>query len=70
MNASCNTPRQEQLRTLHGVISTPCQNSSAVHRKHDGASLDTLSVSAFDCHARPHKVRVGLPHVEGAIQTR
>jgi len=58
------------LRTLNSVVPTPCQDSSPIHRKDNRTGLDTLSVCTFDRHARSDKVRAGLPHVDGAIQTR
>ena len=55
------------LRTLDGVVPTPRQDGSPVHRKDDRAGLEALSVRTLDRHARSDKVRVGLPHVNGAI---
>jgi hypothetical protein len=58
------------LRTFYSVVSASCQDSSPIDREDHRTSLDTLSVRAFDRHTRPHKVRVGLPHMYGPIQTR
>ena len=58
------------LRTFDGVVPTSCQDSSSIHRKDYRTGLDTLSVCAFNRHAWSDKVRAGLPHVNGAIQTR
>ena len=57
------------LRTLYSVVPASCQDSSPVDRKDHRTSLDTLSVRTLDRHTRPHKVRVGLPHMYGAIET-
>jgi len=59
-----------RLRTFDSVVPTPCQDSSAIHRKDHRTGLDTLSVCTFDRHAWSDKVRAGLPHVNGTIQTR
>ena len=58
------------LRTFYSVVPASCQDSSPVNRKDHRTGLDTLSVRAFDRHTWPHKVRVGLPHMYGPIQTR
>lgn len=58
------------LRTFYSVVPASCQDSSSVDGEDHRTSLDTLSVRAFDRHTRPHKVRVGLPHMYSTIETR